>query len=384
MSVAGNVLSEVQFQCSICLDIFTSPVSTPCGHTFCLVCIGGYWDSTNLCQCPLCKETFEKRPKLCINRSFAEITELFKKTRDSSSEQRSAGPGEVACDVCTGLKLKAVKSCLVCLASYCDKHITSHSARFTKHKLVDPVRDLEDRMCKKHERLLELFCKSDQACVCVLCSKTDHRAHSIVSMEDAVQELKTQLGKSEEEIQHMIQDRQKKVEEIKQSLKLSKSSAESEIADSMQVFFDLVSYINRSQAELIEMIEEKQKAAESQAERLIAALDQEIIELKKRNSEMEQLSHAKDCIHFLQSFPSLSTPPHTKDWSDLTVHTELCVGTIRVAVSHLEEQIEKLKRKLSETELRQIQQNAVDVTLDPSTANRWLVLSEDGKQPLYQ
>ena len=183
-------MSEVKFECPICLDIFSKPVSIPCGHSFCLACIGGYWDSTDLCQCPLCKESFQERPKLCINRSLAEFTEFFKKKRVSGSHQPSARPGEVACDLCTGPRLRALRSCLVCLASYCEKHLTSHSTRFTKHLLVDPVRNLGDRMCQKHERLLDLFCKSDQRCVCVQCTKPDHRGHTIVSLEEAVHEFK--------------------------------------------------------------------------------------------------------------------------------------------------------------------------------------------------
>lgn len=91
---------------------------------------------------------------------------------------------EVLCDVCLGEgRPKAVKSCLVCLTSYCEEHLRSHSARFTKHKLIEPVANMEDRMCPKHERLLELFCKKDQTCVCVLCTETDHRAHYTVPVE---------------------------------------------------------------------------------------------------------------------------------------------------------------------------------------------------------
>lgn len=88
------------------------------------------------------------------------------------------------CDVCLGDgRPAAVKSCLVCLTSYCEEHLKSHSARFTKHKLMDPVANMEDRMCPKHQRLLELFCKKEQTCVCVLCTETDHRAHYTVPVE---------------------------------------------------------------------------------------------------------------------------------------------------------------------------------------------------------
>uniref|UniRef100_A0A3Q2YH13 Bloodthirsty-related gene family, member 1 n=1 Tax=Hippocampus comes TaxID=109280 RepID=A0A3Q2YH13_HIPCM len=74
MSLYGNLLSSDQFQCSICLDIFNNPSSTPCGHSFCVTCINQYWDG--VCQCPLCKRTFQKRPDLQINRTLREITDV--------------------------------------------------------------------------------------------------------------------------------------------------------------------------------------------------------------------------------------------------------------------------------------------------------------------
>ncbi|KAJ8271193.1 hypothetical protein COCON_G00100520, partial [Conger conger] len=80
MALARNFLSEEQFLCSICLDVFSNPVSTPCGHSFCKACIGGYWDGQSKAwQCPLCKESFRKRPELHINRTLREITEQFKR-----------------------------------------------------------------------------------------------------------------------------------------------------------------------------------------------------------------------------------------------------------------------------------------------------------------
>lgn len=48
------------------------------------------------------------------------------------------------------------------------------------------------------------------------------------------------------------------------------------------------------------MMEQKQKTAEKQAEELIKELVQEITELKRRDAELEMLSHTEDHLHFLQ------------------------------------------------------------------------------------
>nr|XP_046184342.1 E3 ubiquitin-protein ligase TRIM39-like [Oncorhynchus gorbuscha] len=386
MATSSSLLSEEQFLCSICLDVFTEPVSTSCGHNFCKACITKYWDTSDLCQCPMCKNTFDKRPDLFVNTFISEMAAQFRQTVEvkatSSPDQCSAMIVEVSCDVCTGMKLKALKSCLVCQTSYCETHLEPHQrvAALKRHKLINPVENLEDRMCKKHERPLELFCRSDQTCLCVLCLKADHMTHDTVPLEEEYGERKAQLGKTEAEVQQMIQERLKKVQEIKHSVDFSKREAEREISDSVQVFTALVRSIQRSQAELIEVIEEKLKAAERQAEGLIKELEQEITELQRRSTEVEQLSHTEDHLHLLQSFPSLCTPPDTKDWSEISVHSDLCVGPVRRAVSQLEETLNKQMEKLPEVKLKRIQHYAVDVTLDPDTAHPNLILSEDGKR----
>ncbi|XP_071263348.1 E3 ubiquitin-protein ligase TRIM21-like [Salvelinus alpinus] len=383
MSSSSSLLSEEQFLCSICLDVFTEPVTTSCGHNFCMACITKYWDRKDVCQCPLCQEKFYRRPKLRVNTTFREVVENFKKMRDKGRDGPPPKPGKVACDVCTGTKRKALKSCLVCLASYCETHLDPHQIAppLKRHKLIDPVENLEDRMCKKHERLLELFCRTDQTCVCQFCTEADHKTHDTVPIEEECGERKAQLGKTEAEMQQIINGRLKKVKKIRLSVDLSKRDAETEIEKSVQVFTALVHSIKKSQAELIEVIEEKQKAAERQAEGFIKELEQEITELKRRSTDLKQLSHTEDPFQLLQSFISLAYKrPPTKAWSEISDHSDLCVGTVRRAVSHLEETLNKEMEKLPEVKLKRIQQYAVDVTLDPDTANPWLILSEDGKQ----
>uniref|UniRef100_A0A3B3CQ54 Si:dkey-46i9.6 n=1 Tax=Oryzias melastigma TaxID=30732 RepID=A0A3B3CQ54_ORYME len=364
MAATGN-LSEEQVHCSICLDVFTNPVSIPCGHNFCQNCILGYWKTSPLFQCPMCKKSFHKRPDISVNTVLREIAEQFKQIRVKSVEEKAS---EVLCDVCLGEgRPKAVKSCLVCLSSYCEEHLKSHAARFTKHKLMEPVANMEDRMCPKHERLLELFCKKDQTCVCVLCTETDHRAHYTVPVEREWTEKKAQLKRTGIDVQQMIQDRVTKVEEIKLSLELNKV-----------IFSELVRSIQRTQAELVLAIEEKQRQTERRAQGLISELEQEISELKRRNTDLENVART-DHIHFLKSFPALSTPPSVKDWSETSVPTDTCVGMIRRTVCNLEATLTEMIDKLSEKQTPG-SASTVYVTLDPDTANPWLQLSQDRRQ----
>ncbi|XP_059191292.1 E3 ubiquitin-protein ligase TRIM21-like [Centropristis striata] len=388
MSAAAScLLTEDQFLCSICLDVFTDPVSTPCGHNFCKTCITEHWDINVPYQCPNCKEVFGSRPQLRVNTFISGMAAQFRqsaqqKASSSSSEQQVSKPGEVPCDVCTGTKLKALKSCLVCLESYCETHLEPHLTRpaLKRHQLIEPVENLEDRMCTEHDKLLELFCKTDQMCVCMVCTVSDHKTHNVVPLKEEYEGKKAELGKTDAEIQQMIQKKRLKIEEIKHSVELSKEDADREIADGVQVFTALKESVERSQAELMDTIKEKQRKTEKQAEGFIKELEQDISDLKKRSTEVEQLSQSEDHLHLLQSFTSLNTAPPTKDWTEVRVRPPSYEGTVVRAVSQLEETLSKQMEKLFEAELKRVQQSAVDLTLDPDTAHPRLILSDDGKQ----
>uniref|UniRef100_A0A8C2JJD6 E3 ubiquitin-protein ligase TRIM39-like n=1 Tax=Cyprinus carpio TaxID=7962 RepID=A0A8C2JJD6_CYPCA len=210
-------------QCSICLDLFTDPVSTPCGHNFCKNCLNQCWNNSQTYNCPFCKETFSKRPDLKINTALRQV-----------------------------------------------------------------------------------------------------------------------------------------------------ESSEKEKEDCTELFTDLMRSIERCQSELLEMMEQKQKAAEKQAEELIKELEQEITELKRRDTELVQLSHTEDHLHLLQIYPSLIRPTCTSSWSEISISdTQLSVETLRKALVQLQETLDE---KLSKS---------VDVTLDPDTAHPNLILFDHGKQVRY-
>lgn len=102
--------------------------------------------------------------------------------RYSSSSSRSSSR-DVLCDFCVIKKNKAVKSCLTCLTSFCETHLQAHYEypALMKHKLVAATGQLREKICGEHDKLLEVFCRSDQVCVCVLCIMDEHKKHDIVS-----------------------------------------------------------------------------------------------------------------------------------------------------------------------------------------------------------
>uniref|UniRef100_A0A3Q3E2N7 Bloodthirsty-related gene family, member 1 n=1 Tax=Hippocampus comes TaxID=109280 RepID=A0A3Q3E2N7_HIPCM len=231
MSLYGNLLSSDQFQCSICLDIFNNPSSTPCGHSFCVTCINQYWDGAKVCQCPLCKRTFQKRPDLQINRTLREITEQF----------RSMSGGGT---------------------------------------------------------------------------------------------------------QEMIQQRLVKIEDIRSSLVVERATM-----GSVCIFSALTAAIERAQAELMNVMQANRQTAANQADALIRQLEQEVEELRRRESALTQLSTTDDHLH------GVKVNCVTEGSSKFTSLSEMYLRPSRPACLRV----------------------SVDVTLDCNTAHPRLLLSDDMK-----
>ncbi|KAM9836975.1 E3 ubiquitin-protein ligase TRIM39-like isoform 1-T2 [Aulostomus maculatus] len=381
------MLPEKQFQCSICEQGFTNPVTTPCGHNFCQACIHNVWDSSEVCQCPTCNKSFLTRPEMSINTAFKELADTFRKMSVSlrASLSSTAKEGEVVCDVCAAtchVQVNALKSCLVCLTSYCEAHLEPHQsvATLKMHRLIDPVKDLQDRLCKKHARLLDMFCRDEQKCVCQFCTETEHKDHQAVKVEVEGEERKVQMTKIEAGFQQMMAERRKKVEEVKNGLKLSTVGADKEMKESNQLFTSLMRSVEERRAEVIADFEEKQRAAERRADELVSELQQEIAELQRRTTELEELRSTEDHLHLLQMLPSLTSPPPTRDWMEVRVHPELCVGTTRRALAKLGDTLKTELDTLKKDEMKRMQRYAVDVVLDSDTAHPNIVLSADGKQ----
>ncbi|XP_042561275.1 tripartite motif-containing protein 16-like [Clupea harengus] len=392
------------FTCSVCLDLMKDPVTVPCGHTYCLGCIKGCWDQEDgkgIYSCPQCRQTFRPRPVLSRNILIAEMVEEFRKTRIQTDVPAHcyAGPGDVECDVCTGRKLKAVKSCLDCLLSYCGTHFKAHNDLNPgrKHSVIDATGQLQERICSHHKKVFEIFCRTDQSCICYLCTMDKHKGHDTVTAAAERTDKQRQLGPTQRRSQQRIQEREKELQELRKAVETLKSSAQTAVEDSERIFTEMIRSIERRHSRVKELIRDQEKAEVSQAEGLLKRLEQEIAELKRRDAELEQLSHTEDHIHFLKTFQSVSETPESKDLSCISVNQGLSFEAVKKSVSSLKTQLENfckeevMKISASVTEVQAILppepttredflQYSCHFTLDPNTAHRELHLSEGNRR----
>ncbi|XP_023382015.1 tripartite motif-containing protein 29 isoform X1 [Pteropus vampyrus] len=225
------------------------------------------------------------------------------------------GSEEVLCDSCIGNKQKAIKSCLVCQASFCELHLKPHleGAAFRDHQLLEPIRDFEARKCPLHGKTMELFCQTDQTCICYLCMFQEHKNHSTVTVEEAKAEKETELSLQKEQLQLKIIEIEDEAEKWQKEKDRIKSFTTNEKAILEQNFRDLVRDLEKQKEEVRTALEQRERDAVDQVKVIVDALDERAKVLHEDKQTREQLHSISDSVLFLQEFGALmssySLPP---------------------------------------------------------------------------
>ncbi|XP_014890814.1 tripartite motif-containing protein 16-like [Poecilia latipinna] len=381
MEQKGAQMNQDPFSCSICLDLPKDPVTIPCGHSYCMNCITTHWDEEEKSnRCPQCEQTFSPRPVLEKNTMLAALVEQLKKTglQAAPADHRYAGPEDVACDFCTGRKLKAIKSCLVCLVSYCEKHLQPHYevAPLKKHRLVEPSKNLQENIC----------------------SVDEHKGHDTVSAAAERTERQRELEERRGNIQQRIQDREKDVKLLQQEVEAINHSADKTVEDSEKIFTELIRLLQKRSSDVKQQIRSQQETEVSRVKDVQEKLEQEITELKRKDAELEQLSHTEDHNQFLLNYPSLPALSESTHSSSINIRPLRHFEDVTAAVSELIDELQDVLRDswtnislkitkvdvlLSEPEPKtraEFLKYSCEITLDPNTAHSYLKLSEGNRK----
>ncbi|XP_061784553.1 E3 ubiquitin/ISG15 ligase TRIM25-like isoform X2 [Nerophis lumbriciformis] len=349
MAHGGVVLDKDQFDCAVCLDVLKEPVTIPCGHSYCLDCISSCWDNDSNVNCPQCRQTFNPRPVLGRNILLDDMVGRFKQ---AVAGRTLAEEDDVECDLCPERKYKADKSCVECLASFCDLHIQPHcqSNEFKTHTLITASKRVQECVCGQHNRLLEIYCRTDKQCICPLCVIDQHKGHDVVMAEVERQEQQNQLGKMKHDCQENIQQAQKMVEKFK-----AKLSSVKDCAWQLTKMNEELKKIMTSSLELIERIHNIEKLVVSRVEQSLEKTDIVIKEQQRMCVQFDKLAETVNHVHFLQKLPSLkasstSSPLPDFNWilfKDMYFHQEWMLKYYKEGFNDIFEEVQDIVSRLT-------------------------------------
>uniref|UniRef100_A0A8C5K963 Tripartite motif-containing 80 n=1 Tax=Jaculus jaculus TaxID=51337 RepID=A0A8C5K963_JACJA len=318
----GNFhMLEDQVLCPICLEVFCDPVTTACGHNFCMDCLESFWDHQAAVDetyyCPQCRESFPSRPRLCKNVILGEMVACFTQAKGQAtgSSWNLAGPRDVPCDFCGPQKLRSVKSCLQCMASLCEKHLCSHfeDQMFQDHQLLEPVWDLKARLCRKHRKLRQLYCRTEGSCVCRTCLLEEHKDHDAtpVQEERARQEVEVRKIQANIENQMLIiaSDSQKHQGRVAFLSKLIQTMRE-EVNTS---FSEIIHEVKQLQKKVLDFVQKEEAAALGKLRNSIQQSHSRLLKLEGDSVWLHSLLTNRSDEQFLQEFPRSKHFPSSKE-----------------------------------------------------------------------
>nr|XP_056700398.1 E3 ubiquitin-protein ligase TRIM7-like [Euleptes europaea] len=330
---AGGPVQELreEVSCSICLDNFRDPVSiAECGHNFCRACLMHSWrESGAEASCPQCRETAQQR-NLKPNRQLANVVEIAKKLS-------LQGEG--------GAERKGVEG--------------------------------KEGTCEKHQEPLKLFCKDDQAPICVVCDRSkEHRDHQVVPVEEAAQEYKDQFS---DRLKLLTTERKKcfahtlDIEGESQDLLKQTEPERQKIVDEFRKMHE---FLEEKEKVLLAQVEEVEKEIAREKYKHLARLSKDYSCLESLIREMQEKIQ-QPATKFLQD--ARSTLQRFQD-KQKTENPMPFPPLLKQRIQDICDRNHFLKvnlKQFRDTLVSGLQrQKAANVTLDPDTAHPKLILSD--------
>uniref|UniRef100_A0A8C5WB34 E3 ubiquitin/ISG15 ligase TRIM25-like n=1 Tax=Leptobrachium leishanense TaxID=445787 RepID=A0A8C5WB34_9ANUR len=369
-SVMASAELRDELTCCICTDIYTDPVTLTCGHSFCRLCITRTWDKQEEREysCPECIRRFRVKPELKRALRLSNIAERF---RSAHPEPEEVG---ILCTYCDS-PVRAAKTCLMCEASLCDKHLKKHS-RSVGHVLTEPNSALGNRKCSVHKEILKYYCCEDAACICLSCTLSgEHRGHQVETLNEVCEKKKEKLRNILEKLTSDREETEKRVHSLQELRNKVQEKAVGVTGRVTALIRDIREQLRALEKRVLKEISRQEEKALLKISDLIQQLEIKKEELSRKIGDIEELCNMMDPVTVLKGQES-DRADYNEDTErhDLNVHDtgDLDVGLISVTLhSGLAGIVTRAKRGrhvLETSDISMELKTASDMLLDVNTA----------------
>ncbi|KAF7657350.1 hypothetical protein LDENG_00028250 [Lucifuga dentata] len=299
---------EEELTCSICLSTFDCPVTIPCGHNFCQDCLLATWKDTYCC--PQCRTHFATRPELKKNTVLSTVVNAFKMKSGESEGTRAEKQILIRCDTC--LEAEAAKTCLTCMASFCDEHLRPHreNPNFRVHQLSEPLGDMSERICPDHHKLMELFCVQHGRLICSFCLQHVHKGCSFITPEEQRQlkesDLRTKLSLLDVKIEK-TEALISQMSDMQNKIKDSAANRKSGLAAEYQQMRDMLGCEER---EALNVVDRELDSCQTKLGEFLRRFTENVEKMSKAKENINSLMAQAQTPAFLQT--SFDMPPFVK------------------------------------------------------------------------
>ncbi|KAL7859109.1 hypothetical protein SRHO_G00142560 [Serrasalmus rhombeus] len=246
---ARNPLSEEDFSCRVCCDIFRDPVLLSCSHSVCKTCLQQFWETKGSRECPVCRRR-SSRELPSFNLALKNLCESFLESRSQRSSAGSEG------------------------------------------------------LCVLHNEKIKLFCLDDQQPVCVVCQTSkNHRNHKFCPVDEAVTEFKDKLKSALKPLQKNLIVLQKAKRDYDQTATHIKTQAQHTERQIKEEFEKLHQFLRDEEAARIAALKEEEEQKSQMMRRKIEEMTGDISALSDTIRNIEKEMEDEDVL-FLQNFKS--------------------------------------------------------------------------------
>ncbi|XP_042279810.1 nuclear factor 7, ovary-like [Thunnus maccoyii] len=250
----ASVSCSEDLSCSICLTIFTDPVTLLCGHSFCRTCITEILNSQH--QCPQCRTgTSILAESIQTNHILKSLAEKTKEAEKMEKEHRSERA------------------------------------------------EVDEWLCSEHDEKLKLFCVTDQQLTCIICRDGErHEGHKFKPVKEAAASLRQEMEKGIENLPADIHAIESQANSQREEITKTKEESHQLMTQICSQFEEMHQFLRKREDEIKEDLKHKEEDAVEKMSRRLNAIETALSESRELEGKVTSVLNITDPERFLKSW----------------------------------------------------------------------------------